>query len=56
MEGPNLTLSTVTKSASDFLKQYHPSLTPPIPIEEIIEIKNPARYLDLYIFHSGTGG
>lgn len=39
MMGPNLTLSEVTKASDNFLKLYHPSLTPPIPIEEIIEIK-----------------
>ena len=39
MQGPNLTLSEVTKAASNFLKLYYPILTPPIPIEEIIELK-----------------
>lgn len=39
MQAPNLTLSEVTKAANSFLKLYYPTFTPPIPIEEIIELK-----------------
>jgi len=39
VQGPNLTPSEVAKAASNFLKLYYPILTPPIPIEEIVELK-----------------
>lgn len=39
MLGPSLTLSEVTKAADSFLKFYYPTLIPPIPIEDIIELK-----------------
>lgn len=39
MQPPNLTLANVNQASNDFLKEYHPSLTLPIPIEEIVELK-----------------
>lgn len=43
--GPNLKLADVVNAADDFLKTYHPSFDPPIPIEEIVEHK-----MDIAIF------
>lgn len=39
MQRPNLKLSDVIKAATNFLNSYHPSLSLPIPIEEIAEHK-----------------
>lgn len=39
MQGPNLKFSDVLKAANNFLNTYHPSLSLPIPIEEIVEHK-----------------
>ncbi len=39
MQDPNLKLADVVKSAREFLSVYHPSLSLPIPIEEIVEQK-----------------
>jgi len=39
MHGPNLKYADIEKAADDFLKNYHPTLTLPIPIEEIVELK-----------------
>ena len=39
MIGPTLTLADVTRESVNFLKLYYSSLKPPIPIEDIIEIK-----------------
>lgn len=39
MEPPNLTLANVTKLSTEFLTTYHSSLTLPIPIEDIVELK-----------------
>lgn len=42
---PYLTYSDVKEKAQNFLLQWHPSLEPPIPIEEIIDV-----YLGIDIF------
>jgi len=39
MQGPDLRFTDVVHEASRFLKNHHPSLTLPIPIEEIAELK-----------------
>lgn len=39
MEPPNLTLSSVTKAANEFLRKYNPDHILPIPIEEIVELE-----------------
>lgn len=39
MQPPNLTLFNVTKAAENFIKNLHPSLSLPIPIEDIVELK-----------------
>lgn len=39
MQSPNLTLADVTRASKDFLQKYHPALTLPIRIEEIVELK-----------------
>lgn len=39
MQRPNLRFADVVFAADKFLKTYHPSLTLPIPIEEIVEHK-----------------
>ncbi len=39
MQPPNLTLSSVIKASEDFLKNFHPSLSLTIPIEDIVELK-----------------
>lgn len=39
MQGPNLKFTDVAHAADNFLKNYHPSLSLPIPIEEIVEHK-----------------
>lgn len=35
----SITLSGVIRTANEFLKSYHPTLTLPIPIEDIVELK-----------------
>lgn len=45
MDGPNLRYSDVAKAANDFLKSYHPSLSLPVPIEDILE-----HQMDLALF------
>lgn len=39
MQSPDLKFSDVVKAANDFLNTYHPTLSLPIPIEEIVEHK-----------------
>lgn len=39
MQSPNLKLIDVVRAANKFLSTYHPSLSLPIPIEEIVEQK-----------------
>ena len=39
MQSPNLRLIDVVRAADEFLKTYHPSLSLPIPIEDIVERK-----------------
>ncbi|MFH1566216.1 MAG: ImmA/IrrE family metallo-endopeptidase [bacterium] len=39
MQSPDLKFSDVSKAADRFLSSYHPSLSLPIPIEEIVEHK-----------------
>ncbi len=45
MKAPNLSYADVVYAADNFLKKYHPSLTLPIPIEDIVEQK-----MDIFIF------
>jgi len=39
MQAPNLRFADVARESNKFLDTYHPSLTLPIPIEEIVELK-----------------
>ncbi len=45
MQSPNLRLIDVVRAADEFLKTYHPSLSLPIPIEDIVE-----RKIDMALF------
>lgn len=45
MQSPNLRLIGVVRAADEFLKTYHPSLSLPIPIEDIVE-----RKIDMALF------
>lgn len=39
MQPPNLTLSNVKRAAEDFIKNFHPSFSLPVPIEDIVELE-----------------
>lgn len=39
LDVPYLTYSEIGRRAREFLSQYHPTFEPPIPIEEIIDVK-----------------
>jgi len=64
-EVPNRSYDDLRRTANDFLSQYHPTGTTPVPIEEIIEVQfhldiiptpNLFRNFDVHAYVSRTCG
>jgi hypothetical protein len=48
---PDYSAKDISRKAEEFLKKYHPSLSPPVPIEEIIEFQFHIDIVPLHGLH-----